>query len=46
MRIWICPLGCPVAARTAYGLPWSDADLGELSAATFTHTRWAECKRG
>jgi hypothetical protein len=42
MRIWACPLGCPVAARTAYGLPWSEAGLGHLSAATFTPTRWAQ----
>ena len=25
MRIWVCPLGCPLAARTSCGLPWSDA---------------------
>jgi hypothetical protein len=42
MRMWGCPVGCPVAARTAYGLPLSEAGLGQLSAATFTPTRWAK----
>jgi hypothetical protein len=42
MRIWGCPVGCPVAAQTAYGLPWSEAGLSALSAATFTPTRWAK----
>ena len=42
MRIWICPVGCPVAARTAYGSPWSEAGLAGLRATTFTPTRWAK----
>lgn len=36
------PVGCPVAAQTGLALPWSEAGLGALSAATFTPTRWAK----
>jgi hypothetical protein len=39
---WGCPLGCPVAARTPDGLGWSDAVRSQLTAPTFTPTRWAK----
>jgi hypothetical protein len=42
MKIWACPVGCPVAALTTYGLSWSEPGLCGLSAATFTPTRWAK----
>jgi hypothetical protein len=42
MTKWDCPVECPVAARTSYGLGWSEAGLSALSAATFTPTRWAK----
>jgi hypothetical protein len=42
MRIWGCPLGCPVAARTSDGLASSEVLLDTASAPTFTPTRWAK----
>jgi hypothetical protein len=37
-----CPVGRPVAARTSQALPWSELGWGQLSAPTFTPTRWAQ----
>jgi hypothetical protein len=34
MRIWGCPLGCPVAARTSDGLASSEVLLDTASAPT------------
>jgi hypothetical protein len=39
---WGCPLGCPVAVRTSGGLGWSEVLRRQISAATFTPTRWAQ----